>query len=63
MDKKPENCYRVFAPGVPNVRVVSERLTESEAQSREGVSRCIIPVELLLKVRCQIPYSPRGETT
>ena len=35
MDKKPENYYRVFAPGVPNVRVMSERLTEAEAQSRK----------------------------
>lgn len=30
MDKKPENNYRVFAPGVPNVRVISERLTEAD---------------------------------
>lgn len=35
MDKKPENFYRVFAPGLPNVRVVSERLSEAEAQSRK----------------------------
>ena len=35
MDKKPENYYRIFAPGVPNIRVVSERLTEAEAQSRK----------------------------
>ena len=35
MDVKPENYYRVFAPGVPNVRVISERLTEAEAQSRK----------------------------
>ena len=34
MDKKPENYYRVFAPGVPNVRTISERLNEAEAQSR-----------------------------
>ena len=35
MDKKPKACYRVFAPGVPNVQVMSERLTEAEAQSRK----------------------------
>ena len=35
MQKKPEDYYRVFAPGVPNVRVMSERLTEAEAQSRK----------------------------
>lgn len=35
MDKKPENYYRVFAPGVPNVRVMSERLTEADARSRK----------------------------
>ena len=35
MNKKPQNYYRVFAPGVPNVRVMSERLTEAEAQSRK----------------------------
>ncbi len=34
MDKKPEN-YRVIAPGVPNVRVISERLTEADARSRK----------------------------
>lgn len=35
MDKKPENYYRVFAPGVPNARVISERLTEADARSRK----------------------------
>lgn len=35
MDKKPESYYRVFAPGVPNVRVISERLSEAEARSRK----------------------------
>ena len=34
MDKKPENYRRVFAPGVPNVRAVPERLSEAEAQRR-----------------------------
>lgn len=34
MDKKPENYYPVFAPGAPNVRVLSERLTEAEAERR-----------------------------
>ena len=35
MNEKPQDYYRVFAPGVPNVRVMSERLTEAEAQSRK----------------------------
>ena len=34
MNEKPQDYYRVFAPGVPNVRVMSERLTEAEAQRR-----------------------------
>ena len=32
--ERPEEFYRLFAPGVPNVRVMSERLSEAEAQSR-----------------------------
>ena len=35
MNEKPQDYYRVFAPGVPNVRVMSERLTEAEAKSRK----------------------------
>ena len=35
MDEIPKDYYRVFAPSVPNVRVMAERLTESEAQSRK----------------------------
>lgn len=35
MKEKPQDYYRVFAPGVPNVRVMSERLTEAEARSRK----------------------------
>ena len=38
MDTKPENYYRVFAPGVPNVRVMSERLTEADACHRSSES-------------------------
>ena len=34
MKETPKDYYRVFAPGVPNVRVMSERLTQAEAQSR-----------------------------
>ena len=34
MNEKPQDYYRVFAPGVPNVRVMSERLSEAEAQRR-----------------------------
>ena len=32
---KLKDFYRVFAPGVPNVRVMSERLSEAEAQTRK----------------------------
>lgn len=35
MNDKPKDLYRVFAPGVPNVRVVSERLSEADARSRK----------------------------
>ena len=39
MDKKPENYRRAFAPGVPNVRAVPERLSaarSAEAQARNS---------------------------
>jgi len=32
---KPKDFYRVFAPGVPNVSVLSERLSEADARSRK----------------------------
>jgi hypothetical protein len=33
MNEKTKDFYRVFAPGVPNVRVISERFTtEADAQ-------------------------------
>jgi hypothetical protein len=33
MNEKPKDYYRVFAPGIPNVRVISERFTsEADAQ-------------------------------
>ena len=35
MDDKPRDYYRVFAPGVPNFRDISERLAEAEARSRK----------------------------
>ena len=35
MNDKPQDYYRVFALGVPNVRVMSEGLTRAEAQSRK----------------------------
>jgi hypothetical protein len=35
MSKTPKDLYRVFAPGVPNVRVLSERLSEADARSRK----------------------------
>jgi len=34
-NENPKDFYRVFAPGVPNVRDISERLTEAEARSRK----------------------------
>jgi len=34
MNEKPKDYYRVFAPGVPTYRDVSERLSKAEAQSR-----------------------------
>jgi hypothetical protein len=35
MNEEPKDYYRVFAPGVPNEREISERLTEPDAQSRK----------------------------
>jgi hypothetical protein len=35
MNEKPKDYYRVFAPGVPNVRVVSERFT-NEADAKRA---------------------------
>ena len=35
MNEKAKDYYRVFAPAVPNVRVISERLTEADARSRK----------------------------
>ena len=36
MSEGPKDYYRVFAPGVPNVRAVSERfINEADAQSRK----------------------------
>jgi hypothetical protein len=33
MNDKPKDYYRVFAPGIPDVRVISERFTsEADAQ-------------------------------
>ena len=34
MNEKPKSYYRVFAPGVPNVRVVSERFTKEADAKR-----------------------------
>jgi len=33
MNEKPKDYYRVFAPGVPNVRAISERFT-NEADAK-----------------------------
>lgn len=36
MNEKSKDYYRVFAPGVPHVREISERFTsEADAQSRK----------------------------
>lgn len=35
MNEKPKDYYRVFAPGVPNYRDVSERLSEADARRRK----------------------------
>ena len=35
MNDKPKDYYRVFAPGVPNVRIISERFT-SEADAKRA---------------------------
>jgi hypothetical protein len=33
MNERPKDYYRVFAPGIPNIRVISERFTsEADAQ-------------------------------
>jgi hypothetical protein len=33
MNEKPKDYYRVFAPGVPDVRIISERFT-NEADAK-----------------------------
>jgi len=35
MDENPKEYYRVFAPGIPNFRDISEVMTEAEAQRRK----------------------------
>lgn len=42
MIEKPKDYCRVFAPGVPNVRDISERFTEAEAKrlKREILMAC-----------------------
>ena len=34
MDDKPKDYYRVFAPNVPNVPIISERFTNEEDAKR-----------------------------
>jgi hypothetical protein len=34
-NQKPNEYFRVFAPGVPNIRTISERLSEADARSRK----------------------------
>ncbi len=35
MNERPKDYYRVFAPGVPDVRIISERFT-SEADAKRA---------------------------
>jgi hypothetical protein len=35
LNEKPKDYYRVFAPGIPDVRVISERFT-SEADAKRA---------------------------
>jgi hypothetical protein len=35
MNERPKDYYRLIAPGVPNARVMSERLSEADARSRK----------------------------
>jgi hypothetical protein len=35
MNEKPKDYYRVFDPGAPNVRVISERLSEADVRGRK----------------------------
>jgi hypothetical protein len=51
MNDKPKDYYRVFAPGVPNVRVVSERFT-SEADA-ERAKRTILMMYPAATVRIE----------
>jgi hypothetical protein len=34
-NKKPNEYFRVFAQGVPNIRTISDRLSEADARSRK----------------------------
>ena len=58
MNQKLTDYYRVFAPGVPNVRDVSERLTEAEARSRK---REILMAYPAATVRIETDESGRGK--
>ena len=45
MNEEPKNCYRVFAPSVPNVRDISHRFnSEAEAQRRKREILMAYPV-------------------
>jgi hypothetical protein len=44
MNEKPKDYYRVFAPGVPDDRVISERFTtEADAQSAKRTILMMYP--------------------
>ena len=44
MNEKPKDYYRVFAPNVPDVRIVSERFTsEADAQSAKRTILMMYP--------------------
>ena len=56
---KPQHFYRVFAPGVPNVRVMSERLTEAEARLRKREILMAYPAATVRVVRDSLPVTRR----
>ena len=54
MKEKPKGLYRVFALGVPNIRVLSEGLSEADARSRK---REILMAYPAATVRIKEPHS------
>jgi hypothetical protein len=59
MNEKPKGYYRVLAPGIPNVRVVSERFT-SEADANRA-KRTILMMYPAATVRIEKTDESDGE--